>query len=320
MPELNPAISRFYHRWHALEQNLGEKIEILDFDYCPREHLTDLEKPFSDRLEALGHLETLQRKVEDTGSNILRNPVFLADKLAGSAAFLRALMGQRYSFDVYLRETMGIEPEIIPHEQLSSMRVELEVEFSEIEIPFTPEGKEIFDETTLIKDLSHFETGLRSEALRWVDNIQRRVGLSEEPKYKVEFVNEDAYWMNWIDGSIVKGIRLRVNKHERITYSKGSETGLAVHEIGGHALQILELASPQNILVDSSALNLTVHTCEQFQFEGLAQTVMFLVANDGEIPGSLILWLKLKLYHDSLLNNAQIEVELGRPVDTVSGR
>lgn len=321
MPELIPAISRFYHRWHGLEENLGDKIEILDFDYCPREDLLELEPPFSDRKEALTHLEALRGRLAGTGPNSLRNAEFLTQKLTGSAAFLRALMGERIPFDTYLRATMGIEPEQMPVEELEAMRGELEQRFSEINIPFSPEGKQMFDRLMVMDDLSQFETNLRSEADRWVDIIQQRVGLKAKPDYNVDVVKEDAYWSNWISGSAEKGIRLRVNTHPRITFLKGSETGFAAHEIGAHALQILELdASRRAAQLDSAALNLTVHNCEQFQFEGLAQTVMFLVAREGEIPEELDLDLRLKFYHSALLNNAQIELEAGLPVDEVIDR
>jgi hypothetical protein len=72
--------------------------------------------------------------------------------------------------------------------------------------------------------------------------------------------------------------------------------------------------------VDGAALNLAVHSCEQFQLEGLAQTVIYLIAEEGEVPEALELDHKLRGYHAALTNNAQIELESGRPVDEVIER
>ena len=89
-------------------------------------------------------------------------------------------------------------------------------------------------------------------------------------------------------------------------------------EIGGHALQLLELENARSAgKVDGAGLNFTVHTCEQFQLEGLAQTVAFLVAEDGDIPETLAVELRLRFYHNALINNAQIEIDAGHPIDEV---
>lgn len=318
MLELLTSISKFYHRWHQLEVALGEGIQVLDFDYCPREYLIDIEPPFSNRLEALRHLEHLRGLLADSNLNKLCNAEFLVQKLTGAAAFLRALMGERSSFRHYLRATMGIDPEPMPLEELGAMHTELEQRFSKLNIPFSREGKSAFDEYMVMEDVSLFGDTLRSEANHWVNLLQQRIGLTTQPIYRIEVVNEDAYWSNWIDGSVDTMIRLRINTHPRITFLKGSETGFAVHEIGGHALQILELDAARQVgKVDGAALNLAVHSCEQFQLEGLAQTVMFLVAEEGEIPEALEVDAKLRFYHSALTNNAQIELEAGRPIDEV---
>lgn len=298
---------------------LGENVNVLDFDYCPREDLANLEPPFENRLEALKHLEDIRAKLAEIDTTSLCNAEFLIDKLGGSVAFLRALMGERIPFAPYLRATMGIYPEPAPEEELEMIRAELERRFSKLGIPFSPEGKRDFDRFVVLNNTSQFEETLRSEASRWVACLQQRIGLTTLPSYEIEMVNEDAYWANWIDGSIDRPIRLRINTHPRITFLRGGETGYAVHEIGGHALHVLELdAARRSGGVDGAALNLTVHSCEQFQLEGLAQTVMYLVAEEGEIPETLELDQQLRAYHADLSNNAQIDIEAGYPIDGVA--
>jgi len=318
MSELNPSISKFYHRWHALETVLAEGVQVLDFDYCPREDLSDIEPPFSNRLEALRHLEGLRSLLADAEPDSLCNAEFLVQKLTGSATFLRALMGERIPFGSYLRATMGIEPEAIPPQEIEAMRAGVEERFSKLNIPFSPGGKSAFDQYMVMKDVSQLGVILRRKADHWVGILREYVGLTAEPAYRIETASEDAYWANWIDGSVDTGIRLRINTHPRIIFVNGSETGLAVHEIGGHALQLLELDAARRMgRVDGAALNLTVHSCEQFQFEGLAQAVAFLVAGEGDIPEALEIEHELRRYSGALKNNAQIEIEAGRPVDEV---
>lgn len=316
MRDILPSISRFYHRWHALELVLGEKVYVLDFDYCPREDLLNLEPPFANRLEALKHLEALRDRLAISDSSNLCNAEFLTQKLNGAAVFLRALMGERISFALYMRATMGIAPETISQNEIEAMRAELEKCFSNLNIEFSPEGSEDFHQYMVMEDVSQFETTLRDEASRWVALLQQRIGLTAQPNYEIKIVNEDAYWTNWIDGSIETSILLRVNTHPRITFLKGCETGFAVHEIGAHALQALELDSARQAgRVDSAAMNLATHSCEQFQLEGLAQAAIYLIAEQGEIPELLNIDLQLRAYHSVLTNNAQIEIEAGRPVD-----
>lgn len=321
MNELLSSISKFYHRWHALEANLGGGVQVLDFDFCPREDLSNIETPFLSHLEALRQVEELRNSLVIIKPESLCNADFMSQKLAGAAMFLRALMGERIAFEPYLRATMGIEPEIISSYEVEALRAELEERFSRLGIPFSADGKAAFEQYIVLKDVSQFEHLLRTEATRWVKILQQRIGLTAQPIYEIEVVSEDAYWTNWIDGSLNSGIRLRINTHPRITFLKGGATGFAVHEIGGHALQMLELdAARRDGEVDGAALNLTVHSCEQFQLEGLAQTVMYLIAEEGEIPEALEIDQKLRGYHAVLTNNAQIELESGRPVEEVIER
>jgi hypothetical protein len=319
MSDLLRDISRFYHRWNMLEASLGpDNGNILDFDFCPREDIVDLEPPFASRLEALRRLERLRADLAATPADTLCNHAFLTQKLTGSAAFLRAMMGERQPFAPYLRATMGIDPELTPAHRLQAQRAELEERCARLGFPFSAKGRPKFNEYMVQKDMTGFEDQLRAEAALWVDRLRTRLGLTTEPRYDLQLSHEDAYWANWIDGSLETGIRLRVNLHPRITYLRGSETSFAVHEIGGHALQALELDAARRAgHIDGAAMNLSVHCCEQFQLEGLAQSVMMLVAEDHEVPEELQIDHLLRAYHGALGNNAQIEIEAGRPIDEV---
>ena len=275
----------FYNRGWAKANLRDHRGAILDFDFCPREDIRALEPPFSNRLEALRSLEELREQLTSNPMKSFANFSYLSLKLEGASAFLRALMGERWEFGRYLRATMGIDPVPMPADAIAEVRERLEARLSRLGIPHSEEGRAAFEEALVMREMEGFEQRLQLEATRWVDRIQRRVGLNTTPRYAIESAHEDAYWANWIDGSVDGPIRLRINLHPRISYHRGAETNLAVHEIGGHAMHVLEMdAARRRGEIDAPSLNLTVHSCEAFQMEGLAQSVLQLVGEEEEIP------------------------------------
>jgi len=137
------------------------------------------------------------------------------------------------------------------------------------------------------------------------------------PEYSLEVVREDAYWTNWIDGSVETGVRLRVNTHARTEYVVGSSLVLAAHEIAGHALHVAMLrAEVQAGRLPGCALNLTVHACEAFHMEGLAQCVLYL-APPGVVPDDVLLIDRHNAFRNEAVNAAQVRLERGARVDEV---
>lgn len=321
--ELQREISRFYHRWHALEARLGsDGGSVLDFDFCPREQLTHLEPPFGDRLVALQKLESLRDALSHSTAADFHNFEYLQQKLQGSSHYLRALMGQRYSFEEYLQACMGVPPEPATPGQLQALYDRVGASCEVLGLPFEGAreggGLESIDQRMTERDHHRFAAELSEAATLWVARLHGLLALSAAPQYRIEADSVDAYWANWIDGSLDAGIRLRINLHPRISFHKGASVGYAVHEIGGHALHVLEmnLAREQGRM-DSAGLNLTVHACEAFQMEGLAQTVLELVSEPSERSPELQFDIALRTFHSALLNNAQIALEAGAAMEEV---
>jgi hypothetical protein len=204
MNDLLSSISKFYHRWHSLEATLADGVQVLDFDFCPREDISNLEPPFVNRLEALRQVEELRSLLAISKPERLCNSDFMSQKLAGAAMFLRGLMGERIAFEPYLRAMMGIEPEVISRFEIEAIRAELEERFSRLNISFSADGKAAFEQYIVLNDVSQFERSLRTEATYWVKVLQQRIGLTAQPTFEIEVVNEDAYWTNWIDGSLTQ--------------------------------------------------------------------------------------------------------------------
>lgn len=313
------SISRFYHRWDALERTLGsDGGSVLDFDFCPRAHVRNLEGPFESRLAALRVLEDLRRDLAGAPASALANAEMLAARLEGSAAYLRALLGQYYSYAEYVHLTMGHMPVATPPERLETLRNAAVQALARVGIPFEERSKELYEQRMVEENVQVFIAELEAEIPARVDAIRRSVGLSAEPYWRLEIQAADAYWANWIHGGLDEGIILKINTHPRIRFNRHSGIGFAAHEVGGHALNVLELArSAQNGLLDSPLLCLTVHACEAFQMEGLAQTVLELTTDVSSLPVEVQIEDALRALSGALMNDAQLRLEAGEDVITV---
>lgn len=311
--ELQQAVATFTRRWHHLEKGMGPRGGlVIDFDLAPRE-LVALDVPaFDSREQALDALEGLQARVE--AASDLKNRAFLDQHLAGSAAYLRALMGERAPFDRYLRATMGIEPTAHDPQQLAARAQALREQAQALGVPWGPGGEQAMQERFGRTDLSGFEEELRGHAAALVAAVRARVPVAPQPVYRIEVVQEDAYWTNWIDGSVEAGVTLKVNTHPRVSYFRSSPLQLAAHEIAGHAVHVGCLRGSPH--VDPCTLSLTVHACEAWQMEGLAQTTLHLLT-DGELPGEVAFLEAYRDYAGDVVNRAQLRVEAGEPIDRV---
>jgi hypothetical protein len=68
--------------------------------------------------------------------------------------------------------------------------------------------------------------------------------------------------------------------------------------------------------VDPCTLSLTVHACEAWQMEGLAQAMLHLLT-DGDLPGEVAFLEAYRDYAGDVVNQAQLRVEQGEPIDRV---
>ncbi len=319
-PNLDARISTFYRRWHLLEQSKGKAGGlVLDFDMVRPQDVP----AYGDRLAALAELDQLRSAVAATSG--LPNPAYLAQKLAGSAAYLRALLGERRPFSAYLSATMGIEPQRISDSVLQARAAELAKDFADRGVVWGPAGREAYGHTFGRPTMDGFNDELRSTAVLLIQQLQ---GIHEgipDPSYRIEVVQADAYWSNWIDGSLADGVTLKVNTHPRIEYRTTSALSLAAHEIAGHAVHVgclHQSAAPEVGRVSPCALNLTVHACDAFQMEGLAQTMLHhldceTALPDGNLSDDHRLMERYREHSGDCMGNAQLLMEDGASIDEV---
>jgi hypothetical protein len=328
---LDQRISRFYRRWHELEATLGaHKGLVIDFDLAPRPTDDPSPAPFSSRNDAIRECAYLVDILEnflpdgpyanDPASP--RNPSYSHTKLTGSLVYLWALVGERRAFDAYLTATMGIRAHRISDADLATRRAHARECCAHFGIPWSPEGGALLRSQLGCPSLEGFEAELRTAAIEQCGRLRCLLPDLPEPEYRIDVVREDAYWCNWIDGTAEDGVVLRVNTHPRHDYMKTSPVSLAAHEIAGHAAHVTTLRQQAALgHIDGSSLNLTVHACDAFQMEGIAQVALFVLSEVGEDAAPLTrdhqLLEALRDLSGDTMGNAQLAVEAGRPMTDV---
>jgi hypothetical protein len=315
--DLNHEIASFYRRWHDFESSQQDNAQVIDFDFWPGEIEGNYPR-FDNRFGVFKSLGSIQERLAAADPKDFSNHTFLTQKLKGSNAYLRALMGERIPFQEYISATLGFQPVRLDESMFAAMVEDLQEPLTKKGITWRSEDAERYREATNYGDPRRFGEEIRRRATYWVEKVRQMLGLEVEPHYTVEEASEDEYWTNWIDGGLKNGIRLRVNVHPRIRHRKGQDIGLAAHEIAGHALQIFELNDQRcQGKIDPVSMLTTVHTCELFQQEGLAQSVIHLVGEMSEFGEDFLVQDMVEQYHLAVLQNAHLDLEEGRSVAEV---
>jgi hypothetical protein len=274
-------------------------------------------EPWESREDALEALEALQDRLGSTPGIV--NPTWLRQRLEGSETYLRALMGERASYRHVVTRMMGVDPAPLSDETLAGLRERAREALASIDIPWSEAGRDHVRERYAVADLRGLIAELRAQAVRLVARLRARVPEAPDPSYRVESAHEDAYWSNWIDGSVERGVTLKVNTHPRARYDRWSPLVLAAHEIAGHAVHVacMRLGAADGRL-DPAALNLTVHSSEAFQMEGLAQAMLEILSEPGELEPEFVAMELYRGYARERVNAAQQQVEDGQPIDRVT--
>lgn len=311
-------IATFYRRWHSFEGTLGaDNGTIIDFDFCPPEYVSD-STPFADRMEVLATVMKLREAHADAAPSEFCNYEHLGKKLEGSEAYVRALMGERFSIESYIRATLGVGADRASMMEIEALRDEVERALASIGVRHLATDLARYEAVTLDANVTSFGVELREIATRMVAFVRDELGLHADPDYTIEEVQEDEYWTNFVDGKLGSPLRLRFNTHPRKSYRKGLAFEMAAHEVAAHLLNILELSlSERQGRVDAPALNTTLHSCELIQMEGLAQSLIHLLEHPFEVSPFALVNEALRSYHMALLQNAHLDLEEGKLVDEV---
>jgi hypothetical protein len=297
-------IIALYRGWHALERQLGGA-DIIDFD------LTAAIVPplkFASRYQVLLALEDCARSLtgEDTASQFHR------DRLQASIYYLNVMLGERVPFAEYVRQTMGVVPERFSEVQLLDSFDRVDTLLQEIGLKFCPEYQEQYEQQCLIQDKTTVQALTQSQLAKWRDRLARYIAVPALDQVAVSFAPVDAYWSNWVSGSVQDGFELRVNVHPRVKYLKGMPSLLAAHEYCGHLMQVQQWAlNVADGSIDAGYGFTTVHSPEAFMMEGLADVLVYLLADEAELDFDERLARELTWHSRLVSNNVHYLINTG---------
>jgi hypothetical protein len=288
--------------WDKLERE-NHSNAILDFNLLDGSDIA--EKSYRNRLEVLQDLELMASSITDDK---------VEKRVTAHITYLRALMGQQFDFETYIRKTQRLP--LVFYED-DYIHLHAEKTRKTIEALNGPFDSSVFDhlnklESTLPSgDVEDYfqESFRRHKSFLW-QQVQSEVDFP----VKIETVDVDAYWWCWVD-TWQQQFRLRINtKHGNYTPTKALL--MVYHELLAHCCQMAiwkeQIAQGK---MDRIWGLTTVHSPEQFLFEGIAQTLpLFIPIEQTQNP---ILQARLRLSHFGSLinNNLHVMINEGKSVE-----
>lgn len=199
--------------------------------------------PISSYTQAVKRLTRLGRELDLSTSD----GVFAKSKIDATRAYLSALENKPLSAKRYIERGLGIEPglnqglTLVPNDDIEGFwNKKVAFEFSEVSdanLSRDQEGRKHLVKYIKSNGINPTKSAYREAEDRIMDALLKGLGIKEWPRYRVEFTDQDAYWMNWTDNDDL-GFRLRINTNERVRdrFFKGVIGRMIVHEIGDHAM------------------------------------------------------------------------------------
>jgi hypothetical protein len=181
------------------------------------------------------------------------------------------------------------------------------------------EDRARFETELIIGDREAIKKGIIDQKGLWLKRLSEAgIPVPRQIPLTVQFAETDAYWSNWINGSLEKGITLAINLHARKKYDRGRPLVLCLHEICGHAVQM----SIWTELIARGEMNpacglTTVHSPEMFASEGLGQTVPDLLGDHWTFPSEFHLSRALSYHSLLVLHNAHLMIYDGVPMEQI---
>jgi hypothetical protein len=301
---VHSSIIALYRGWQALERQLGG-VDVIDFD------LTAVIVPpmaFTSRYQVLLALDDSARSL--TGDDPVSQ--FNRDRLQASIYYLNAMLGERVPFSEYVRQTMGVVPQKFSEVQLLDSFDRVDTLLQEIGLKFCSQYQERYEQQCLIQDKTTVQTITHDQLAKWSDRLSQYITVPSLGQVAVSFAPVDAYWSNWVSGSVRDGFELRVNVHPRVKYRKGMPSLLAAHEYCGHLMQVQQWAlNVANGTIDPSYGFTTVHSPEAFMMEGLADVLVYILADEAELDFDERLARELTWHSRLVSNNVHYLINTG---------
>jgi hypothetical protein len=300
---LHPDVVALYRGWHALERRL-DGAGIVDFDLSAGTDAVE----FTDRRQVLLALESCARSTTDEG--VVSE--FNRDRLRASIYYLNACLGEQIPFVEYVQSTMGVTPQRFSEVQLLDSFDRVDALLEEIGLKFSANYKAEYETQCLIQDKTTVKDQIHAQLAQWLDRLGKFIAVPPLNQVDVSFSTVDAYWSNWVSGSVREGFALQVNLHPRINYLKGTPALLAAHEYCGHLIQVQQWAlNVASGAIDPSYGFTTVHSPEAFMMEGLADVLVYVLADESALNFDQRLARELTWHSRLVSNNVHYLINTG---------
>ncbi|MBI1364171.1 MAG: hypothetical protein GC134_09320 [Proteobacteria bacterium] len=305
-PSLDTAYVDLLLGWDRLEKSLGADA-VIDFNLLDADGGTD----FASRWDVLLAVKALRRRAEREA-----NPLAYR-RLGAHEAFLRNRMGEHWDFEPYIAATQGFRFALYGDDVLDAARQSLTARLAPWQLALdkdTEKNLETRDTEIAEKDVADFYTDFLT---RHKPQLEALIGSKADFTVDISFGEVDQYWAAWVDGR-GNAFRLRFNRRHMKQHWRARSIQLALHELFAHLVQMSILRSRIAAGELPAWLGLTtVHGPEQFQSEGLAQTLpLFWQIPEAQEP---LVQTRCALSHFSGLvwHNAHIRLHGGTPLELV---
>ena len=296
-------LRQLYYRWDALEKKLPDGVDIIDFDLIQEDRSSTISATRDEIDKGLQQYYTsLQPKNAQER--------FIKAKINASIHFLHALLKEEEPFDDYIRNTMYVNPQILPEPYIVALRREAEKRLKKIGYSLAAKDFAAFK-----KDNQLSRSEIQSTFLAFRDTVLPRflawLKIDVPLSYRVEFVNVDAYWQNWVCTDDSGNIVLKYNLDKRHDWYRGLTEYLVLHEICGHLVHLMSWKKQiKEGSMDPFIGLVSAFSPEQFLCEGIAESLTcFFPENRLSELGELAMYLDW--LHFSVWNNVHLRLNDG---------
>ena len=224
-------------------------------------------------------------------------------------------MGEHWDFEAYIQATMGFCPVLSTEQQIDQQRQEAEERLAPLGIKLdtdTIENLNAVDEKIPEEEIADFYKETLSRNLAALSSC---IGEIPSFNFKVEFTDVDAYWQNWVSGSR-KDYLLCFNKRNVPIHYKSFSMFLAFHEMLGHLVQaaILYENIQKGIVPQCMGLT-TIYDQDQFQSEGIAQTLTYFLDTDDMHHDLILARREMDIYKYMVMSNMHLMINSGQSIE-----
>jgi len=281
--------------WHRFEKRNGGP-SVIDFALTPPKGRVNVHS----RLDVLRQIEGI---LSESSDQLTR------ERLAAHATFLRVLMGQQYNFADYLSLTQGLPVHEFSQDYLDMCQSRLKDALSLLTVAWDRDIKKALMKRDRLIPKHLLVRYFRKRLVASVPVLSEYLGIRLHCPVTFKFVEVDEYWGYWVDGNW-RRFRMRFN-HVGSGLGESECEQFLHHELLAHCCQ---LSSWREAITNNSLRVIcgttTVHTPEQFIFEGLAQTMpLFLeTSQEGSVLSARIF---LSHFTSLVLNNVHVKINSG---------